>query len=138
MFFLVLVGVGPSGQKHHTAGLFMCPTDKPQSLTGPLNRFYGRRGAIMVCCVFSFVSCLGQAFCRSWRQLLACRILLGLGIGPKSATIPIYAAESVPSEEIRGALVMTWQLYTALGIMFGYAFSYAVRHVVSHSTLGFA
>ena len=100
------------------------------SMTEPFNRFYGRRGAIMICCVFCFVSCLGQAFCQDWKQLLACRMLLGLGIGPKSATIPIYAAESVPSEEIRGALVMTWQLYTALGIMLGYAFTFAFRHMV--------
>lgn len=78
----------------------------------------------MFCCVFCFTSCLGQAFCQTWRQLLACRLLLGFGIGPKSATIPIYAAESVPSEEIRGALVMTWQLCTALGIMLGYVCTY--------------
>ena len=31
------------------------------------------------------------------------------GIGPKSATVPIYAAECSPPE-IRGALVMQWQM----------------------------
>lgn len=84
----------------------------------------------MVCCVICFTSCLGQAFCKTWQQLLICRLLLGLGIGPKSATIPIYAAESVPSEDIRGALVMSWQLWTAFGIMLGYAFTYAFRDLV--------
>ncbi len=112
--------------------------DRLNSLTEPLNRFYGRRGAIMVCCVFCFASCLGQVFCRNWQQLLACRLLLGFGVGPKSATIPIYAAESVPSEEIRGALVMTWQLYTALGIMLGYAMTYAFRDLVRQSTVNLA
>lgn len=34
---------------------------------------------------------------------------MGLGIGAKSATVPIYAAESTPPE-IRGALVMQWQM----------------------------
>ena len=81
----------------------------------------------MFCCVFSFASCLGQAFSQTWHQLLVCRLLLGFGIGPKSATIPIYAAESVPSEEIRGAIVMTWQLCTAFGIMLGYIFTYAFQ-----------
>ena len=81
----------------------------------------------MFCCVFSFASCLGQAFSQTWQQLLVCRLLLGFGIGPKSATIPIYAAESVPSEEIRGAIVMTWQLCTAFGIMLGYIFTYAFQ-----------
>ena len=81
----------------------------------------------MFCCVFCFASCLGQAFSQTWQQLLACRLLLGFGIGPKSATIPIYAAESVPWEEIRGAIVMTWQLCTAFGIMLGYIFTYVFQ-----------
>ena len=85
----------------------------------------------MVCCVFCFASCLGQAFCSTRQQLLVCRLLLGLGIGPKSATVPIYAAESVPSEEIRGALVMSWQLWTAAGIMLGYIFTYVFKGLVS-------
>lgn len=46
-------------------------------------------------------------------------ILIGLGIGPKSATIPIYAAECTPAN-IRGAFVMMWQMWTAFGILLGY------------------
>ena len=86
----------------------------------------------MFCCVFCFASCLGQAFSQTWQQLLACRLLLGFGVGPKSATIPIYAAESVPSEEIRGAIVMTWQLCTAFGIMLGYIFTYVFQDLPHH------
>lgn len=48
------------------------------------------------------------------------RFALGFGIGPKSATVPIYAAECAPPA-IRGALVMQWQMWTAFGIMVGYA-----------------
>ncbi|KAI2695388.1 hypothetical protein DTO012A7_4051 [Penicillium roqueforti] len=44
----------------------------------------------------------------------------GFGIGPKSATVPIYAAETAPPS-IRGALVMQWHVWTAFGIMVGYA-----------------
>lgn len=44
------------------------------------------------------------------------RFFLGFGIGPKSATVPIYAAEASPPS-IRGALVMQWQMWTAFGIM---------------------
>ena len=43
------------------------------------------------------------------------RFSLGLGIGPKSATVPIYAAECTPPE-IRGALVMQWQMVGILHI----------------------
>ena len=91
----------------------------------------------MFCCVFSFAACLGQAFTQNWHQLLVCRLLLGFGIGPKSATIPIYAAESVPSEEIRGAIVMTWQLCTAFGIMLGYIFTYAFQNLPGNLTWRF-
>ena len=56
------------------------------------------------------------------------RLGLGLGIGPKSATIPIYAAECAPAG-IRGALVMVWQLFTALGVMLGYLSGVAFANV---------
>lgn len=44
---------------------------------------------------------------------------MGLGIGPKSATTPIYTAECAP-RRIRGALVMQWQVWTAFGFVLGY------------------
>jgi len=56
------------------------------------------------------------------------RFALGLGIGPKSATVPIYAAECTPPQ-IRGALVMQWQMWTAFGIMVGYAADLAFYYV---------
>jgi MFS family permease len=43
------------------------------------------------------------------------RILLGIGMGAKGSAVPIFAAENSPAT-IRGALVMTWQLWTAFGI----------------------
>jgi MFS family permease len=56
------------------------------------------------------------------------RFILGIGIGPKSATVPIYAAECAPPG-IRGALVMQWQLWTAFGIMLGLASDLIFYHV---------
>ncbi|KAF2715807.1 hypothetical protein K504DRAFT_478840 [Pleomassaria siparia CBS 279.74] len=88
-------------------------------LNYPLNRLFDRRGVIFLTCLISSITCLGQAFPQTWQQLFVVRLLLGLGIGPKSATIPIYAAECAPAN-IRGALVMMWQMWTAFGIMCGY------------------
>lgn len=51
-------------------------------------------------------------------------------MGPKSATIPIYAAECAPAN-VRGALVMMWQIFTAFGIMCGY-----MAGVIFQQTLG--
>lgn len=48
------------------------------------------------------------------------RFALGLGIGPKSATVPMYAAEMSPPA-IRGALVMQWQMVSpALVLCLGF------------------
>ena len=57
---------------------------------------------------------------------------MGLGIGPKSATVPIYAAETTPPA-IRGALVMQWQMWTAFGIMLGYVSDLAFYKVPDSS-----
>jgi MFS family permease len=88
--------------------------------TQPLNAKLGRRGTIFVTAIISAAFALAQAFSPTgnWRILFGFRLLMGLGIGPKSATIPIYAAESAPAN-IRGSLVMMWQVFTAVGIMFG-------------------
>ncbi|KAL4960702.1 uncharacterized protein BDV14DRAFT_138355 [Aspergillus stella-maris] len=89
-------------------------------LTVPFNSWFGRRGTIFITCIFSATTCLWQGFTNTWWHLFIARFALGFGIGPKSATVPVYAAETAPPA-IRGALVMQWQMWTAFGIMFGYA-----------------
>ncbi|PGH00033.1 hypothetical protein GX51_06032 [Blastomyces parvus] len=88
-------------------------------LTVPFNHWFGRRGTVFITCVFSAIACFWQGFVNSWWHLFISRFALGFGIGPKSATVPIYAAETTPPA-IRGALVMQWQMWTAFGIMLGY------------------
>ncbi|CAI7597749.1 unnamed protein product [Penicillium pancosmium] len=89
-------------------------------LTVPFNHWFGRRGTIFITCCFSAIACLWQGFVNTWWSMFVARFALGFGIGPKSATVPIYAAETAPPA-IRGALVMQWQMWTAFGIMLGYA-----------------
>ena len=60
---------------------------------------------------------------------------MGFGIGPKSSTVPVYAAECAPAP-IRGALVMMWQMWTAFGIMLGYVADVAFYNVHSDSIVG--
>lgn len=89
-------------------------------LTVPFNNWFGRRGTIFLTCCISAAACFWQGFTNTWWHMFIARFCLGLGIGPKSATVPIYAAETTPPA-IRGALVMQWQMWTAFGIMLGYA-----------------
>lgn len=75
---------------------------------------FGRRGAIFITATLSWLCCFWQGVTNSWQHLFVARFVLGLGIGPKSTTVPVYSAECAPSN-IRGALVMMWQMWTAFG-----------------------
>ncbi|KAF2152420.1 hypothetical protein K461DRAFT_256293 [Myriangium duriaei CBS 260.36] len=87
-------------------------------LSDPLNNFFGRRGAIFIAAIFCIIPVIGSAVAQTWVQLFITRILLGIGMGAKASTVPIFAAENVPAS-IRGGLVMCWQMWTAFGIFLG-------------------
>ena len=59
-----------------------------------------------------------MALSQKWGQLVAARVLLGIGMGLKEVTVPVYSAEAAPTN-IRGGLVMSWQVWTAFGIFIG-------------------
>lgn len=84
-------------------------------LSDPLNARLGRRGTIFTAAFFCAISAIGSAFTKNWQQLFACRVLLGIGMGAKASTVPVYAAENAPAS-IRGSLVMGWQLWVSFGI----------------------
>ena len=69
-----------------------------------------------------------MAAADSWWNLLLARFGLGLAVGAKSSTTPIYASEASPTA-IRGALTMMWQMWTAFGIMLGFVVSVAFQNV---------
>ncbi|KKA30873.1 hypothetical protein TD95_000741 [Thielaviopsis punctulata] len=100
-------------------------------LSDPANHYLGRRGVIFLSAHFCLWPLIGSAFAHTWPQQLVCRLLMGIGMGIKASTVPIYAAENSPAA-IRGALVMSWQMWTAFGIFLGTAFNMAVYHV-SHN-----
>ncbi|KAJ5605578.1 hypothetical protein N7510_008359 [Penicillium lagena] len=97
-------------------------------LSDPINHYVGRRGTILFSAIFCMVPVLCQAFTQSWPELFLCRLLLGVGWGCKASIIPVFAAENSPAY-IRGGLVMSWQLYTGLGIMLGFATNLIFYHV---------
>ncbi|EDN02138.1 hypothetical protein HCAG_00002 [Histoplasma mississippiense (nom. inval.)] len=92
----------------------------------PLNYYLGRRGAIFVSAVFCVLTPIGSAVSQSWPQLLVTRLLMGIGMGAKASTVPIFCAENTPAS-IRGGLVMCWQLWTAFGIFLGFCANLAVK-----------
>jgi MFS family permease len=80
-------------------------------ISDPLNHWLGRRGVIFIAAVFSLLSPIGMAVTQNWKQLVVCRVLLGIGMGLKEVTVPVFSAEVAPTR-IRGGLVMSWQLWT--------------------------
>lgn len=87
-------------------------------ISDPLNYYFGRRNVIFVAAIFSLLAPIGSACVQHWGELIATRALLGVGMGLKEVTVPVFAAEVAPTI-IRGGLVMTWQLWTAFGIFLG-------------------
>jgi len=95
-------------------------------LSDPLNNYFGRRGTIFFSAIFCCFSVIGSAFTQNWQQLFVTRLLLGVGMGSKASTVPIFSAENVPAS-IRGGLVMSWQMWTAFGIFLGFCANLAVK-----------
>jgi MFS family permease len=91
-----------------------------------MNDWIGRRGTIFVAAIFSLLAPFGMATTQKWGELIATRVLLGIGMGLKEVTVPVFSAENAPTN-IRGGLVMSWQLWTAFGIFLGTCANLAVK-----------
>jgi len=93
-----------------------------------LNKWTGRRGTIFISCLMSTVTGFWMAASTSLGNFLAARFMLGFAVGAKSSTTPVYSAESTP-KNIRGALTMMWQMWTAFGIALGFIVCVAFQNV---------
>ncbi|KAJ7908833.1 putative sugar transporter [Mycena leptocephala] len=96
-------------------------------IVDPLNHFLGRRGEIFLTALVLFATPIASGFTHSWQALFAVRFILGIGIGAKNATVPIFSSELAPAR-IRGALVMFWQLWVTFGIFAGFAANVIVKN----------
>ncbi|KAG6001601.1 hypothetical protein E4U21_004004 [Claviceps maximensis] len=94
-------------------------------MSDPLNDWLGRRGVIFIAAIFSLLAPFGMGLSQTWGQLAASRMLLGIGMGLKEVTVPVFSAENSPAI-IRGGLVMSWQMWTAFGIFLGTCANLAV------------
>ncbi|KAJ4267512.1 hypothetical protein NW762_003619 [Fusarium torreyae] len=93
-----------------------------------LNKYTGRRGTIFISCAISTITGFWMACTTSLGNFLAARFMLGFAVGAKSSTTPVYSAESTP-KNIRGALTMMWQMWTAFGIALGFIVCVAFEKV---------
>ena len=95
---------------------------------GVLSDRLGRRRVLMLSAVFFLVSAVGTALPRTLGELIAFRMLGGLGVGAASMTSPMYIAEISPAR-IRGRMVSLNQLTIVSGILLVYFVNYFIaRH----------
>ncbi|KAL8760558.1 MAG: hypothetical protein Q9184_003269 [Pyrenodesmia sp. 2 TL-2023] len=95
-------------------------------IVDPLNYYFARRGEIFITAVILTITPIASGVAQSWQGLFAARFIMGIGIGAKNATVPIYSAEMAPAR-VRGALVMFWQLWVVAGIFLGFCANVIVK-----------
>ncbi|KAA2255992.1 sugar porter family MFS transporter [Solihabitans fulvus] len=83
----------------------------------------GRRRTIMVAAVIVIIGTLAASFSPSFTVLIISRLVIGLGVGLSSATVPTYLSELAPAKW-RGAMSALNQIFIVLGILIAFLVDY--------------
>ncbi|EMG51083.1 High-affinity hexose transporter HXT6 [Candida maltosa Xu316] len=88
---------------------------------------YGRRMGISSAMVIYIVGIIIQiAAQHAWYQVMIGRIITGLAVGTLSVLCPLFISEVSP-KNLRGTLVVCFQLMITLGIFLGYCTTYGTK-----------
>jgi SP family galactose:H+ symporter-like MFS transporter len=91
---------------------------------GRLADIFGRRLLLIVTAIIFAAGALICAAATSPAVLIVGRIIVGLGIGLSSGTVPVYISEVSPADA-RGWTVSLFQLAITIGILLAYVVDYA-------------
>jgi sugar porter (SP) family MFS transporter len=89
------------------------------------NERLGRRRTIMVAAAIVIVGTLAATFSPTFFLLVVSRLIIGLGIGLSSSTVPTYLSELAPAR-LRGAMGALNQIFIVLGILIAFLVSYGL------------
>ncbi|HEX4251032.1 MAG TPA: sugar porter family MFS transporter [Pseudonocardia sp.] len=89
------------------------------------NERLGRRRTIMVAAVIVIIGTIAATFSPSFFLLVVSRLIIGLGIGLSSSTVPTYLSELAPAR-LRGAMGALNQIFIVLGILIAFLVSYGL------------
>ena len=93
-------------------------------LGGRMADLFGRRRLLIVTAIIFGLGGLACAAATSTAILIVGRIVVGLGIGLASGTVPVYISEVSPADA-RGWQVSLFQLAITVGILLAYVVDYA-------------
>lgn len=93
--------------------------------SGRVNEWLGRRRTIMAAAVIVVVGTLAATFSPSFVALVLSRLVIGVGIGFSSSTVPTYLSELAPAR-LRGAMGSLNQIFIVLGILIAFLVSYGL------------
>jgi SP family galactose:H+ symporter-like MFS transporter len=97
-------------------------------LGGRLADLFGRRRLLIVTAIIFGVGGIACAAATSPAMLVLGRIIVGLGIGLASGTVPVYISEVSPADA-RGWQVSLFQLAITIGILLAYLVDYAFASI---------
>ena len=93
------------------------------AVASKMNNQLGRRKSIMVAAVVVIIGTLLASFSPSLAMLTISRLIIGLGVGCSSATVPTYLSELAPSR-LRGAMSALNQIFIVSGILIAFLVDY--------------
>ncbi len=91
---------------------------------GRLADIFGRRSMLLVTALIFVIGAIVSAAAPSLALLVIGRLIVGLGIGLATSTVPIYISEVAPPQS-RGWQVSLFQLAITVGILAAYLVDYA-------------
>jgi SP family galactose:H+ symporter-like MFS transporter len=97
---------------------------------GRLADLFGRRKLLIATAIIFAAGAILCAAAESPGILVVGRIIVGLGIGLSSSTVPVYISEVAPADA-RGWQVSLFQLAITVGILLAYVVDYAFARIES-------
>lgn len=94
--------------------------------SGPFADRFGRRFSINISAVIFIIGTLLLVFASSVSEVMAGRLVQGIGVGIITIVVPLYMAETMPSH-LRGRGIALFQLCLTFGILLGYLVNYGLR-----------
>lgn len=95
------------------------------AVAGVMSDYLGRKITLIIAAVLFSVSAIGCCLCIGFNDLVAYRIIGGMGIGIVSIVSPMYISEISPAK-IRGTMVALYQLAVTLGLLLAYLVNYII------------